>query len=197
MYPKHSKKPRIPSSPNQSVQILPQTSCQHLILLRKRPLCSAKSQPGTSGLQLFSRLFEQRSWEVGFFQLIAPAVEQRGLETPADRPHAAAMCLLAEDQTNVSPGHPSHLQLLTFRPTFLCSLCSDFSLKRDEGCTVKRCSVSQTQQTSSLSGESPWMCFTAACSSSRCHGIMQNTGFLRQDSHQWVLSEMWDKKGTF
>ena len=122
--------------PNQSVQILSEVSCKHLVLFRKRPLCcilsyAAKSQPGTSGLQLFLQLFEQHSWEC--FKLIAPAVERRGLETPTDRQHAAAMCLLAEDQMNISPGWVSwaplaHRQLLMFRPMFLCSFRSDLSV---------------------------------------------------------------------
>lgn len=59
---------------------------------------------GFSGLPLFLQLFEQHSWEC--FKLIAPAVEQRGLETPTDMQHAA-MCLLAEDQMNISPGWAS------------------------------------------------------------------------------------------
>lgn len=127
----------VPNSllPNQSVQILSKISCEHLVIFSKRPLCcilshGAKSQPGISGLQLFLQLFEQHSREC--FKLIAPAAEQRGLETPTDTQHAATMCLLDEDQMKISPGWASwaplsHLQLLTFRPTFLHPLRSELS----------------------------------------------------------------------
>lgn len=131
-----ARETQTPSSPTKPFQFFPKSAANTLSLFRKKPLrCSlshtAKSQPGTSGLQLFLQLFEQHSWEC--FKLIAPAVEQRGLKTPTDKQHVAAMCLLAEDQMNVSPGWVSwaplsHQQLLMFRPMFLCSLHSDGSL---------------------------------------------------------------------
>lgn len=147
-------------------------------------------------MQLFLQLFEQHSWEP--FKLIAPAVEQRGLKTPTDRQHAAAMCLLAEDQMNISPGRApraplSHLQLLIIRPTFLCS-----DLSRSMRSGFQRIAAARhkgSKQTSSLTRPEDAL-----------HGsffilrMPRNNAvvpiLLGQDSHQRMLSEIRAKKGT-
>lgn len=150
-------------------------------------------------MQLFLQLFEQHSWEC--FKLIAPAVEQRGLKTPTDRQHAAAMCLLAEDQMNISPGWASraplsHLQLLLIRPTFFMFRPK---LEREEQPPANCCSVSERQQASSLTHHE-----------SRPEDALHGSFFilrtprsnavipilLGQDSHKWMLSEIRGKKGT-
>lgn len=133
-----------------------------------------------------------------------PAVEQHGLKTPTDMQHAATTCLLAEDQMNISPGWASraplsHQQLLMFRPCFY-ALYTRSKFKHEEQLPVKCCSMSQMQQTSSLT-------CCESCPEDALHSsffILQmpwnNTVIpilLGQDSHKWMLLQRYRiKKGT-